>query len=70
MKFNFDKKEKEIIKELIPDFDFDKDLSDEEELALVEVVEDAYMYRGLDINYEATEFGIICEDILARFAYD
>jgi len=51
------------MKEIGIDVDFDN-LSDDDYVLIEETVADEYEIRGLDKNYNPTEFGRMCESIL------
>lgn len=59
----FSEKQKEFMETLGLNLDFNN-LSDDDYVLIEDTVGDELVYEGLDINYEPTSIGKMCESIL------
>ncbi|MBQ0105758.1 MAG: hypothetical protein KBT47_06965 [Armatimonadetes bacterium] len=67
MIYDFSKREKNLI-ESISNINPDKDLTEDEEVELIEIMENKLLSEGFEngIDYKTNEIGTICEDIITK----
>lgn len=70
MKFIFQKKHEELLKQVGFNFDVNQEISEEQYEELMEKIPDYLMMHGFDSNYLPNEVGVICEEIITILTND